>query len=61
VQRAALHPAGDADAAGSLLSALALDPDDRDAYGSALQQAQRERLTPEHQASETAAVYREVI
>jgi glycosyltransferase involved in cell wall biosynthesis len=61
VPGAALHPAGDADAAGSLLSALALDPEARDAYGSALQRAQRERFTPEHQASETAAVYREVI
>ncbi|TQM63988.1 glycosyltransferase family 4 protein [Humibacillus xanthopallidus] len=61
VPGAALHPAGDADAAGSLLAELARDPAARDAYGAALQRAQRERFTPEHQALETAAVYREVI
>jgi glycosyltransferase involved in cell wall biosynthesis len=61
VPGAALHPGGDADTAGSLLAALAIDPAARDAYGAALQRAQRERFTPEHQARETSAVYREVI
>ena len=61
VPGAALHPGGDADTAGSLLAALAVDPAARDAYGAALQRAQRERFTPEHQAHETSAVYREVI
>jgi glycosyltransferase involved in cell wall biosynthesis len=61
VAGAALHPAGDSAAAATLLASLALDPEARDAYGSALQQAQRDRFTPEHQAAETAAVYREVV
>ncbi|WP_404392322.1 glycosyltransferase family 4 protein [Humibacillus xanthopallidus] len=61
VSAAALHPPGDAAAAASLLTALALDPAARDAYGAALQRAQRERFTPAHQAAETAAVYREVV
>jgi glycosyltransferase involved in cell wall biosynthesis len=61
VPHAALHPPGDAAAAGVLLSTLAADPLARDAYGSALQRAQRERFTPEHQARETAAVYRQVV
>jgi len=61
VPGAALHAPGDAEAAGSMLATLALDPAARDAYGAALQRAQRERFTPEHQARETAAVYREVV
>ena len=61
VAGAALHPAGDSAAAATLLASLARDPQARDVYGSALQQAQRDRFTPEHQAAETAAVYREVI
>jgi glycosyltransferase involved in cell wall biosynthesis len=61
VAGAPLHPAGDSDAAAGLLATLALDPAVRDAYGTALQRAQRERFTPEHQAAETAAVYREVV
>lgn len=61
VPGAALHPAGDTAVASSLLATLAHDAAGRDAYGMALQQAQREHFTPEHQALETAAVYREVI
>jgi glycosyltransferase involved in cell wall biosynthesis len=61
VAGAALHPPGDVLRAGGLLAALAADPRRRDAYASALQAVQRDSFTPEHQAQQTAAVYREVV
>jgi glycosyltransferase involved in cell wall biosynthesis len=61
VADAALHPAGDALAAGRLLAELAADPERRDRYGAELQQVQREGFTPAHQARETARVYRRVV
>jgi glycosyltransferase involved in cell wall biosynthesis len=60
VPGATLHPPGDVRAAAELLKELSADPARRDAYGRALQEAQRERFTPEHQAVETAAVYQAV-
>lgn len=59
--RAALHPPGDAVRAGQLLTRLAADTRERDAYGARLQSIQRERFTPAHQAEATAAVYRSVL
>ncbi|MCU1536366.1 MAG: hypothetical protein JWP82_717 [Humibacillus sp.] len=61
VAGARLHAPGDDVEAGALVRELALDPTARDAYGASLQQAQRERFTPEHQAELTAAVYGRVV
>lgn len=61
VATAALHPAGDVRAAGGLLAQLTADPARRDAYAAELQAVQRALFTPEHQARETAAVYRGVL
>ncbi|GAA3711747.1 glycosyltransferase family 4 protein [Terrabacter ginsenosidimutans] len=61
VASAALHPAGDAERAGELLAQLTSDPDRRDAYAAELQRVQRAHFTPQHQAHETAAVYRGVV
>ncbi|MEO7448917.1 MAG: glycosyltransferase, partial [Humibacillus sp.] len=56
-----LHPPGDSTSAGALLRELARDPVARDDYGSDLQRVQRTHFTPDHQARQTAAVYREVV
>jgi glycosyltransferase involved in cell wall biosynthesis len=61
VEDAALFPPGDAAAAGRLLAELAADPRRRDAYGKALQEAQRTRFTLEAQVAATDAVYRSVL
>ncbi|GAA2493421.1 glycosyltransferase family 4 protein [Terrabacter carboxydivorans] len=61
VSTAALHPAGDVARAGELLAQLTGDPGRRDAYAVELQRVQRALFTPEHQARETAAVYRGVL
>jgi glycosyltransferase involved in cell wall biosynthesis len=57
---AALHAPGDAEAAAALLRGLAEDPDGRDRYGAALQEAQRSRFTPQRQAELTDRLYEEV-
>jgi glycosyltransferase involved in cell wall biosynthesis len=61
VEGAALFPPGDAAAAGRLLAELAADSGRRDAYGKALQEAQRTRFTLEAQVAATDAVYRSVL
>jgi glycosyltransferase involved in cell wall biosynthesis len=61
VEGAALFAPGDAAHAGRLLAELAHDRARRDAYGKALQAAQRKRFTLEAQVAATDAVYRSVL
>jgi glycosyltransferase involved in cell wall biosynthesis len=58
---AALFTVGDAADAARLLGDLAGDAQRRDAYGAALQDAQRRRFTVERQSRDTDAVYRSVL
>jgi len=57
VEGAALFAPGDAAAAAAQIDALASDPDRRIAYGAALQDFQREKLTIDRWARETLAVF----
>ncbi len=61
VPGAALFDSNDPQSAARLLRGLATDEPRRDAYGSELQLAQRERFTLERQMSETADLYRMVL
>ena len=58
---AALFTVGDAADAARLLGDLAGDAQRRDAYGAAVQDAQRRRFTVERQSRDTDAVYRSVL
>lgn len=57
----ALFGPGDAGAAARLLARLAEDERERERYGAALQELQRERFSVESQAIATEAVYRRVL
>jgi glycosyltransferase involved in cell wall biosynthesis len=61
VADSALFPPGDAREAGRMLHDLAHDAAARDAYGRAIQRAQRERFTLEMQQQATEDVYRSVL
>jgi glycosyltransferase involved in cell wall biosynthesis len=60
VEGAAMFEPGDVAGAAELLRALAHDPEERAAYGRALQRRQREHFTLRTQAEGTEAVYRGV-
>lgn len=61
VDEDALYPPGDSQTAGELLGALAASPDRRHAYGSRLQQLQRQRFSIAAQAEQTEALYRSLL
>ena len=61
VASARLYPPGDTWAAGQALAGLAASPEQRDAYGAAIQLAQRTRFSIASQADRTEALYRSLL